>query len=41
MWQPLMAFFSTSIANTSENEELRPLVDSTMTMIKLSDIFNM
>lgn len=41
MWSSLLAFFSTSIANAEDNDSLRLLVDSTMTMIKLSDIFNM
>ena len=41
MWTNLLAFFSTSIANAQDQDELRALVDSTMTMIKLSDVFNM
>ena len=41
IWSSLMAFFSTSIANCEEQEFLRPLVDATMSMIKLLDIFNM
>ncbi len=40
-WSSLLAFFSTSIANESEKDQLRALVDSTMTMIRLSDIFDM
>lgn len=41
MWSSLLAFFSTSIANAPDQDSLWSLVDSTMTMIKLSDIFNM
>ena len=41
MWTNLLAFFSTSIANAEDQDELRALVDSTMTMIKLSDVFDM
>lgn len=41
MWSSLLAFFSTSIANAPDLDSLRQLVDSTMTMIKLSDVFNM
>lgn len=41
MWSSLLAFFSTSIADAPDQDSLRLLVDSTMTMIKLSDVFNM
>lgn len=40
-WTSLLAFFSTSIATTEEIEDLRDLVDSTMSMIKLCDVFEM
>lgn len=41
MWTSLMAFFSTNIANCDNLEYLRALVDSTMSMIKLLDVFSM
>lgn len=41
MWTSLMAFFSTSIANCEDIEYLTALVDATMSMIKLLDVFNM
>ena len=41
VWSSLLAFFSTSIANADEIDILRSLVDSTMTMIKLTDMFDM
>ena len=41
MWSSLMAFFSTSIANCVDQEFLRALVDATMSMIRLLDVFGM
>lgn len=41
MWTSLMAFFSTSIANCEDIESLTALVDATMSMIKLLDVFSM
>lgn len=41
IWTSLQAFFSTSIAGTEDLETLRDLVDTTMSMIKLCDVFEM
>jgi brefeldin A-inhibited guanine nucleotide-exchange protein len=41
IWTSLQAFFSTSIASTEDIETLRDLVDTTMSMIKLCDVFEM
>ena len=41
IWTSLQAFFSTSIAGTDDIETLRDLVDATMSMIKLCDVFEM
>lgn len=41
MWTSLMAFFSTNIANCEDLDYLRALVDATMSMVKLLDVFNM
>lgn len=41
IWTSLQAFFSTSIASTEDLETLRDLVDTTMSMIKLCDVFEM